>query len=165
MCDSTQLTLQKRGFSLTYSLIGFLLMSALLTFIWVQIFNSQAYENKTNYDLAIRFHLNYTAVDYVHNVAFWIATAFLLAASFLTGLIGARKNRTVCLNCGNVKKLSHKTAFKAATAIVFMLISLTAFSQQHHRRYNFSSSHKGEHHYKNQGGYHAERYKYRKHRN
>lgn len=47
--------------------------------------------------------------------------------------------------------------------LTMLLISSMVFSQRH-RKYNFSSSHKGEHHYKNQGSYHAERYKYRKHR-
>lgn len=72
----------------------------------MQIFKSQDYENAESYRLAVKFHWEYKSVDWVNNKALWIGTLFLLAFSLLGGLIGAQKNKIVCLNCGQIKKLS-----------------------------------------------------------
>lgn len=104
-CDSAHVVLQKRGFSFLFSILGFILMTSILIFIWIQVFKSQDYENAENYKLALKYHWTYNPVDWVNNKALWIGTTFLLASSFLAGMIGSQRNRIICLNCGNSKRL------------------------------------------------------------
>ncbi|WP_259070214.1 hypothetical protein HDF24_15215 [Mucilaginibacter sp. X4EP1] len=140
-CGSTQIVLQKRGFSVSIALISFLIISAILIYLWMELFKSQEFENKESYDLALKYHLGYTPVDWVNNKALWLGTAFLLAISLFTGIIGANKNKIVCMNCINQQNNSKKS-FKNLATIALILISINTFSKGHHSR---SGSHSRSH--------------------
>lgn len=114
-CESAQITVQKKGFSGRKSFAGFIGMAVFVIIIWAVLIHGQNMQNELDNEMEKIDHLHeimnktdgrvYTPLDYTENKALWLATAFILAASFLIGFVGANKNQIVCLKCGNIQPI------------------------------------------------------------
>lgn len=112
-CESSQITVQKKGFSGKNSFVGFLCMAIVVGIIWALLIRNQTWENQINNSVYEITRVSYTPVNYTENKALWLATAFLLASSFLFGFQGANDNQIVCLKCGNIQPIGENKEAKS----------------------------------------------------
>jgi len=119
-CDSTQLSVQKRGFSGQKAIKGFIIMTVLLAIVWAFMIYTQNENNRLNASVDKETHINEIEHDlngtpipkqtsYADNKVLWISTVILLGVSLLNGSIDSEQYETVCLICGDVKAVERQS--------------------------------------------------------